>query len=64
MSSPHKDGWRVEHLSSRAADPISAETLAYVMTTIVKGDVSEKIADLLSSATFVVLQKKDAKTMA
>ena len=34
------------------------------MTTLIKGDVSDKIADLLSSATLVVLLKKDAETMA
>jgi hypothetical protein len=34
------------------------------MTTIVKGDVSNKIADILSSATLVILLKKDAETMA
>jgi hypothetical protein len=34
------------------------------MTILIKGDASDKIADLLSSATLVVLLKKDAKTMA
>jgi len=33
------------------------------MTTIVRGDVSDKIADLLSYATLVILLKKDAETM-
>ncbi len=34
------------------------------MTKIVKGDVSIKIADLISSATLVILFKKDVETMA
>jgi hypothetical protein len=34
------------------------------MTTIIEGDVSNKIAVLLSSATLVIILKKDAKTMA
>jgi hypothetical protein len=34
------------------------------MTVLIKGEVSDKIADLLSSASLVVLLKKDAETMA
>ena len=34
------------------------------MMTLIKGDVSDKIADPLSPATVVVLLKKDANTMA
>ncbi len=34
------------------------------MTTIIKGDVSNKIANLLSLATLVIVLKKDAATMA
>ena len=33
------------------------------MTTVVKGNASDKIADLLSSATLVILLKKDEETM-
>ncbi len=33
------------------------------MTTLVKGAVSDKIVDLLSTATLVILLKKDAETM-
>jgi hypothetical protein len=36
--------------------------MAFV-TTVVQGDVSNKITDLLSSATMVILLKKDAETM-
>jgi len=63
LSSPHKDGWRVEHLVPLAADSTCGEALAAFMTTIARGDVSNKIADLLSSATLVILLKKDAETM-
>ena len=34
------------------------------MITFIKGGVSKKITDLLSSATMVILLKKDVKTMA
>ena len=34
------------------------------MTTLIKGDVSNKVADLLSSATLAILPKKDTETMA
>jgi hypothetical protein len=64
LSSPHKDGWRVEHLTTLAAEPDCGQALASLMTTLVKGEVSNKITDLLSSATLVVLLKKDAETMA
>jgi hypothetical protein len=43
-----------------AADPECGEALVAFMTVIVKGDMSQKIADLLSSATLVILLKKDA----
>ncbi len=54
----------MEHLSSLVVYPICGEILASLMTTLNKGDVSDKIADLLSSATLMVLLKKDAETMA
>jgi hypothetical protein len=34
------------------------------MTTIVRGGVSNKIVDLFSSSTLVILLKKDAETVA
>ena len=54
----------MEHFVSFAADQACGEALAALMTTIVKGDVSKKIADLLSSETSLILVKKDAETMA
>jgi len=63
LSSPHKDGWRSEHLSHLASDDECGEALAPFATSIIVGDVSDKISNLLSSATLVVLLKKDADTM-
>jgi hypothetical protein len=37
--------------------------MATLMTIVERGNASQKIADLLSSATLVVLSKKDAVTM-
>jgi hypothetical protein len=63
LSSTHKDGWRVEHFIPLAADPDCGEDLAAFVTTLVRGDVSQKVADLLSSAILVILLVKDAETM-
>ena len=54
---------RVEHFIPLVADPDCGEALANFMTVIIKGDVSQKIADLLSSSTLVILLKKDAEIM-
>jgi hypothetical protein len=63
LSSPHNDGWRVEHFIPLVVDPDCGEALATFMAVIVNGGVSQKIAYLLSSATLVILLKKDAETM-
>jgi hypothetical protein len=63
LSSHHGDGWRTEHLSQLAPDDAFCEALAALATSIIRGDVSDKISHLLSSATLVILLKKDAKTM-
>jgi hypothetical protein len=64
LSSPHKDWWRTKHLSQLAPNDACGEALATLATSIIQGDVSDKISQLLSSTTFVVLLKKDAETMA
>jgi hypothetical protein len=64
LSSPHKDGWRVKHLTSLAADLACGEALAKFISTLIKGDVSNNISDFVSSAMLVVLLKKYAETMA
>ena len=38
--------------------------MASLMTNIIKRDVSRKVANLMSSATLVILLEKDAGTMA
>jgi hypothetical protein len=63
LSSPHKDKWRTEHLSQLAPNDACGEALAALATSLIQGDVSDKISHLLSSATLVVLLKKDAETM-
>jgi hypothetical protein len=45
-------------------DHAYGEDLASLMNIVIRGDVSNKIADLLSSATLVIPLKKDADTMA
>ena len=64
LSSPHRDGWRNEHLDELAKDNACGTALARVLTAIVAGDVPQKTADILSSATLIVLLKKDAQAMA
>jgi hypothetical protein len=38
--------------------------MARVLTAVVKGDFPQKTADILSSATLIILLKKDEATMA
>ena len=46
-----------------AKDPTCGSALARVLTAIVAGDVPKKTADILSSATLIILLKKDAAAM-
>jgi hypothetical protein len=64
LSFSNKDGWRVDHLVPLVADEDCGEALASFLTSIIKGHVSNKIADLLSSATLAIILKKDTETMA
>jgi hypothetical protein len=59
----HKDGWRSEPLLELANEPACDVALANLMTTIVTRDVPNKIANILSSATLIVLLKIDAAAM-
>jgi len=63
LSTPHRDGWRNEHFVDLARHQACGTALARVLTTMVSGDVPQKTADILSSATLIVLLKKDAETM-
>ena len=53
----------MEHFIPLAIYPDCGEALATFMTVIVKERVSQKAADLLCSATLVIMLKKDAETM-
>ena len=63
LSSPHRDGWRFEHMQALARDSACADQLARVVNAIVRADVPESVASILSSSTLTVLLKKDAETM-
>ena len=52
----------MEHFIPLAADPDCGEALVAFKTTLARGDVSHKVADLLSLATLVILLQKDAET--
>jgi len=43
--------------------PTCGSALARVLTAVVAGDVPQKTSDILSSATLIVLLKKDAAAM-
>ena len=63
FSSPHRDGWRNEHLVDFARDPTCGSALTRVLTAVLASDVPQKTADILSSATLIVLLKRDAAAM-
>ena len=63
LSSPHRDGWRFEHLKALAQDDACAAQLTRIVNAIVRADVPGPIAAILSSATLTVLLKKDEETM-
>jgi hypothetical protein len=47
-----------------ANDPACGNALADLMASVVTGDVPSKTAaDIMSSATFIIMLKKDAATM-
>jgi hypothetical protein len=51
LSSPHRDGWRIEHKIPLVDNPAYGANMASFMTTVNKGDVSQKAVDLVSSTT-------------
>ena len=54
----------MEHLAPLVVDQAYGKALAAFMTTVIRKNVSKKIADLLTSATLVILLKKDVDAMA
>ena len=57
------DGWRNEHFVEMAKNPECAAAMARMLTAVVTWDVPQKTADILSSATLIILLKKDTATM-
>jgi hypothetical protein len=58
LTSPHRDGWRMEHLEALSRDGAFASALAIFTSNIATGDVPTSTADYLASATLVALLKK------
>jgi hypothetical protein len=58
LTTPHKDGWRAEHLLALCKDADCGETFTDVIAALTVGDVTDYNCDLLSYATLVVLLKK------
>ena len=63
LMTPHKDGWRAEHLLALYKDPDCAVALSDIIGDLTTGDVTDATCDLLSSATLVVLLKKTEEEM-
>ncbi len=56
-------GWKNEHFVDLARDLACGAALARELTAVVQCDVPQKTVDILSSATLIVLLKKDAEAM-
>ncbi len=59
LTSPHRDGWRMEHLEALGRDDTFAAALAVFISNIASGDVPPKTADYFASATLIALLKKN-----
>ena len=60
---PHKDGWRNEHVFEQAKDDACGAALETIMTAFYTGDVPIKTTYIITSATLIILLKKDVDTM-
>ena len=58
LTTPTKDGLRVEHLLSPCADQDCAATFTDMVAVLAASDGTDNTSDLLSSTTLVVLLKK------
>jgi len=63
LTTPHKDGWRAEHLHALCKDRDCAEAFTGIIAALAIGDVTDDKCDLLSSATLVILLKKTKEEM-
>ena len=59
LNTPHKDSWRADYLLSLIAD----QDCMSALTDLAAGDVTDATCNLLSSATLVVLLKKNEAEM-
>ncbi len=63
LTTPHKDGWREEHVIALCKDVDCGAAFTDVIVALDAGDVTDDTCDLLSFATFVVLLKKTDEEM-
>jgi hypothetical protein len=58
LTTPHRDGWRVEHLLALCGDQACEAPITDLAGSLAAGDVTDFTGDLMSSVTLVVLLKK------
>ncbi len=63
MTTPHKDGWRAEHLQTLCKDSDCAAAFTDMIGALAEGDITDDTCDLISSATPVILLKKTDEEM-
>ena len=63
LTTPHKDGWRAEHLLALCKDADCGAAYTDVIAALVVGDATDDTCDLLSSTTLVILLKKTEEEM-
>ena len=59
LTTPHRDGWRAEHLLAICKDADCGAAFTDVIAALTDGDVTDETCDLLSSGTIVVLKKTE-----
>ncbi len=63
LTTPHKDGWRAEHLMALCKDQGCGAAFTDLISALASRDVTNNTCDLLSSTTLVVLLKKSEEEM-
>jgi hypothetical protein len=64
LTTPHKHGWRAEHLLALCADHDCEAAIIDLVWALAAGDIRDATCDLLFSPTLVVLLKKTEVEMA
>ena len=59
LTSPHMDGWRMEHMEALSRDDAFATALATYISNIATRDVHSTTADYPAFATLIALLKKN-----